>query len=65
MLAAARQMELEGVVAKRLDSPYRPGARSPDWLKVKIVADDEFVIEHALLRQTVAAAATVAQIGQQ
>jgi bifunctional non-homologous end joining protein LigD len=44
MLASARQMELEGVVAKRLDSPYRPGARSPDWLKVKIVADDEFVI---------------------
>jgi bifunctional non-homologous end joining protein LigD len=44
VLAAARQMELEGVVAKRLDSPYRPGLRSPDWLKVKIVADDEFVI---------------------
>jgi bifunctional non-homologous end joining protein LigD len=44
MLAAARHMELEGIVAKRLDSRYRPGARSPDWLKVKIVADDEFVI---------------------
>jgi len=44
VLAAARQMGLEGVVAKRLDSPYRVGARSPDWLKVKIVSDDEFVI---------------------
>jgi bifunctional non-homologous end joining protein LigD len=44
VLAAARQIELEGVVAKRLDSPYRPGARAPDWLKIKIVADDEFVI---------------------
>jgi bifunctional non-homologous end joining protein LigD len=44
VLAAARQMQLEGVVAKRLDSTYQPGMRSPDWLKVKIVADDEFVI---------------------
>lgn len=26
---------LEGMVAKRLDSLYRPGERSPDWLKVK------------------------------
>ena len=26
---------LEGVVVKRLDSPYRPGRRSPDWLKIK------------------------------
>lgn len=24
---------LEGVVAKRLDAPYRPGRRSPDWVK--------------------------------
>ncbi len=26
---------LAGVVAKRLSSPYRPGERSPDWIKVK------------------------------
>lgn len=25
---------LEGVVAKRLESPYRPGIRSPDWRKI-------------------------------
>ncbi len=25
---------LEGVVAKRRASPYRPGVRSPDWVKV-------------------------------
>jgi bifunctional non-homologous end joining protein LigD len=28
-----RSHGLEGVVAKRRDSPYRPGARSGDWLK--------------------------------
>jgi bifunctional non-homologous end joining protein LigD len=44
VLGAAREMQLEGVVAKRLDAPYRPGARSPDWLKVKIVSEDEFVV---------------------
>lgn len=31
--AATRRQGLEGVVAKRRDSPYRPGERSPDWLK--------------------------------
>jgi ATP-dependent DNA ligase len=25
----------EGVVAKRLDSTYRPGRRSPTWRKIK------------------------------
>jgi len=28
-------LQIEGVVAKRKDSPYRPGVRSPDWLKIK------------------------------
>ncbi|OIV38231.1 hypothetical protein BIV57_06770 [Mangrovactinospora gilvigrisea] len=32
-LAFVADHELEGVVAKRLDSPYRPGVRSPDWIK--------------------------------
>ncbi len=27
----------EGVILKRLDSTYRPGARSPEWVKVKQV----------------------------
>lgn len=26
---------LEGVMAKRLSSPYRPGARTDDWVKIK------------------------------
>ncbi|NYT02753.1 MAG: hypothetical protein GKC10_08380 [Methanosarcinales archaeon] len=32
---AAARMGLEGVVAKRLSSPYQPGTRSPDWVKIK------------------------------
>jgi bifunctional non-homologous end joining protein LigD len=31
---ASREQGLPGVVAKRLESPYRPGERSRDWLEV-------------------------------
>jgi bifunctional non-homologous end joining protein LigD len=34
-LAAADEYALEGVVAKRLSAPYRPGTRSSDWIKYK------------------------------
>jgi bifunctional non-homologous end joining protein LigD len=34
LLASAEQMGLEGIVSKRVDSPYRVG-RSTDWIKVK------------------------------
>jgi bifunctional non-homologous end joining protein LigD len=30
-----QQLELEGRVAKKVDSVYRPGVRSGDWVKVK------------------------------
>jgi bifunctional non-homologous end joining protein LigD len=39
-----RDLGLEGVVAKRLTSQYRPGARSPDWRKVKAVRRQDCVI---------------------
>ncbi|SFN95844.1 bifunctional non-homologous end joining protein LigD [Pseudonocardia ammonioxydans] len=34
LLDVTAQRGLEGVVAKRETSPYRPGRRSPDWVKV-------------------------------
>src|SRR5262249_12068401 len=40
----ARTQELEGVVAKRADSPYRPGRRSVDWHKLKLRRTQEVVI---------------------
>ena len=36
---AASRSGLEGVVAKRRASTYRPGARSTDWIKVKAMRD--------------------------
>jgi bifunctional non-homologous end joining protein LigD len=41
---AAMQKGLEGVIAKRGDSPYRQGKRTRDWLKVKTHGRQEFVI---------------------
>lgn len=42
--AAARAHGLEGVVAKRLSSRYRPGQRTGDWVKVKFVRRGDFVV---------------------
>jgi bifunctional non-homologous end joining protein LigD len=44
VLEAACNLKLEGVVAKKLTGVYQPGARSPDWLKIKIVSGDEYVV---------------------
>ncbi len=40
---AASEMGLEGVIAKRADSPY-VGKRSSDWVKIKCQRRQEFVI---------------------
>jgi bifunctional non-homologous end joining protein LigD len=42
--AKAQKLGLEGIMAKRTDSIYSPGARSRDWLKIKTVNRQEVVI---------------------
>lgn len=42
--AEACSKRWEGLIAKRADSPYRVGKRTPDWLKFKCVRDQELVI---------------------
>jgi bifunctional non-homologous end joining protein LigD len=44
VLEASRDLGLEGIVAKRLDSPYLPGVRSPHWVKVRNRNRQEFVV---------------------
>jgi bifunctional non-homologous end joining protein LigD len=44
MLRAAQEHGWEGIMAKRLESPYRPGIRSKDWLKLKLERRQEFVV---------------------
>ncbi|MGH7213759.1 MAG: non-homologous end-joining DNA ligase [Tepidisphaeraceae bacterium] len=40
----AQAHRLEGIIAKRLDSPYQPGRRTPAWRKIKLIKNQEFVI---------------------
>lgn len=44
LLEAVREHGLEGIVSKRRSSTYRPGVRSPDWLKFPLRTADSFVI---------------------
>jgi bifunctional non-homologous end joining protein LigD len=39
-----RSAGLEGLIAKRLDSRYRPGARSRDWIKIKHLRTADVVV---------------------
>jgi bifunctional non-homologous end joining protein LigD len=43
-LAKAKELGLEGIMAKRLTSRYEPGRRSKDWVKVKNTATQEVVL---------------------
>ncbi len=43
MFGQVQQMRLEGIVAKKADSPYRAG-RSADWVKIRADRTDDFVV---------------------
>jgi DNA ligase D-like protein (predicted ligase) len=40
----AKARGLEGIFAKRIDSPYLPGARTRDWLKIKVRREVDAVL---------------------
>lgn len=44
LVRAAREQQLEGLIAKRLNSIYEPGARSGAWVKYKVNQSQELVI---------------------
>ncbi len=44
LFALARARDLEGIIAKRRDAPYRPGRRTGDWLKIKTHREATVVI---------------------
>lgn len=44
LVEITRQRGLEGVVAKRVDSRYEPGRRSPAWRKLKHFLSQDFVV---------------------
>ncbi|HET8560025.1 MAG TPA: non-homologous end-joining DNA ligase [Marmoricola sp.] len=44
LLEVVRQRGLEGIVSKRLSSPYHPGRRSRDWVKFPIRPTGSYVV---------------------
>jgi bifunctional non-homologous end joining protein LigD len=44
MFDRAKEQGWEGLIGKRADSCYRPGKRSPEWVKLKLVMTQEFVV---------------------
>ncbi|MEV2223469.1 hypothetical protein AB0E01_26800 [Nocardia vinacea] len=44
LLAETRRMQLEGLIAKRLDGRYLPGRRSRLWTKIKNIVTADVVI---------------------
>ncbi len=44
LLERMRRRGAEGIIAKRAESRYLPGARTRDWLKVKLQRSDDFVV---------------------
>jgi bifunctional non-homologous end joining protein LigD len=44
LLAATKELGIEGVVAKRLSSSYEPGRRASAWVKVKNICEQDVVI---------------------
>jgi bifunctional non-homologous end joining protein LigD len=44
MYKEALERGWEGLIAKQADSVYKSGKRSPDWRKLKIVHEQEFVV---------------------
>jgi bifunctional non-homologous end joining protein LigD len=44
LLDAVTTAKLEGLMAKRRDSPYTPGRRSPSWRKIKVRHRGELVV---------------------
>lgn len=39
-----KKLNLEGIVAKKIDSPYEISTRSPNWIKIKNIKTDTFYI---------------------
>jgi len=44
LMARAIKEEWEGLLVKAARAPYRSGKRSPEWMKLKLLKQDEFVV---------------------
>lgn len=48
----AKELNLEGIVAKRKKSIYKMDSRTKDWIKIKFLKDEDFVVCGYILKET-------------
>lgn len=48
----AKQQNLEGVVAKKKNSLYKLDTRTKEWIKIKFLQDEDFVISGYVIKET-------------
>lgn len=48
----AKKQNLEGIVAKKKDSIYKMGIRTKEWIKIKFLKDEDFVVCGYLIKET-------------
>jgi len=57
----AKTQKLEGIVAKRKNSIYKIGANTKDWVKIKNLKDDDFVVCGYVEKENVVASVILGQ----
>ncbi len=48
----AKKQNLEGIVAKKKDSLYKMDTRTKEWIKIKFLKDEDFVVCGYLIKET-------------
>ena len=46
-----KDLKLEGIVAKKINSLYKAGFRTKDWIKIKYLLDDDFAVVGYRIRE--------------
>lgn len=59
-----KEKELEGIVAKKKDSLYKPGERTKQWIKIKYLKDDDFAVVGYKVKESGSISLILAQYDQ-
>ena len=60
----AKQNGLEGIVAKKKDSRYLMGKQTKEWIKIKNILDDDFVVCGYILQESAVISIILGQYGK-
>ena len=63
LYALAEKQNLEGIIAKNINSIYKMNSRTKDWIKIKYLKDEDFVICGYIIKSTEGRGATSIILG--